>query len=371
MSIPTSTPTNRIYNFSAGPAILPVSVLEEASQAVRELDGSGMSLLEMSHRGKHYDAIHNEAMENVLKTLGLSESEWSVIFMGGGASTQFTLVPMNFLTDDRVADYVDTGEWSSKAIAEGHRYGTVNVAGSSVESKYSRLPQSLILSPPNRGRYVHITTNNTIEGTQWQTIPGTFGVPLIADMSSDIFALDRDLSQFGLLYAGAQKNAGPAGVTVVVVRNSFLETAKSDLSPMLSYKTQASKDSLYNTPPVFSIYVMNLVMKWIAGEGGVREIERRNREKAALIYNALDAAPRLYHPTVTEKSDRSLMNITFRLRDEALEKELLAEAKANGMDGLPGHRNVGGLRASIYNAFPREGCMALAQLLVDFARRKG
>jgi phosphoserine aminotransferase len=361
----------RIYNFSAGPAILPVPVLEEASRAVLEINGSGMSVLEVSHRGKDYDAVHAEAMANVLKTLGLSADEYAVIFLGGGASSQFTLVPMNFLASGQVADYVDAGEWGTKAIKDARRFGDVNVAGSSADTRYDRLPKSLAVSAPGVARYAHVTTNNTIEGTQYHVLPDVNGAPLIADASSDIFAVARDHSRFDLLYFGAQKNAGPAGVTVVVVRRSFLETANKGLPPMFSYLLQAEKQSLYNTPPVFPIYVLNLVLKWIEAEGGVAALEARNREKAALVYDALDAAPSIYRPCVADKADRSLMNITFRLANESLEPELLLEAKRRDMDGLKGHRNVGGFRASIYNAFPREGCAALADLLTDFARRNG
>jgi phosphoserine aminotransferase len=361
----------RIYNFSAGPAVHPVSVLEEASQAVLEINGSGMSLLEVSHRGKDYDAIHIDAMANVLKTLGLSADEYAVCLLGGGASTQFAMLPMNFLASGQTADYIDAGEWGSKAIAEAKRVGTVNIAGSSADTKYNRIPKNLSLSAPGVARYVHFTTNNTIEGTQVFDLPETNGAPLTADMSSDIFALDRDYSKFDLIYAGAQKNAGPAGVTMVVIRRSFLETASKNLSPMLSYIVQVQKDSLFNTPPVFPIYVVNLTLKWIASQGGVAAIEKRNREKAALIYDALDAAPDFYVPCAAEREDRSLMNITFRLSDESLNAAFLAEAKQRDMDGLPGHRNVGGFRASIYNAFPIEGCQALADLLTEFARKNG
>jgi phosphoserine aminotransferase len=360
---------NRIYNFSAGPAILPVPVLEEAQAAVRELDGSGMSVLELSHRGKHYDPIHAEALSGVLTTLGLSESEYAVALLGGGASLQFTMLPMNFLAADRAADYIDSGEWGAKALAEAKRYGSVHTAGSSAATNHDRLPETLSLTPS--ARYVHLTTNNTIEGTQFHTLPETNGTPLVADASSDIFGVARDHSRFDLLYAGAQKNAGPAGVTIVVVRRAFLKTAQKDLPPMLSYAVQVAKDSLYNTPPVFPIFVLTRVLRWIAAEGGVAALEARNRTKAALIYDALDAAPSVYAPCVLPKADRSWMNITWRLHDAGLEKALLAQAQAAGMDGLKGHRNVGGFRASIYNAFPVDGCQALADLLTDFARRNG
>lgn len=359
---------NRIYNFSAGPAILPVPVLEEASQAVLEIGGSGMSILEVSHRGKVYDPIHAEALANVLSMLGLSADDYAVLLLGGGASTQFSLLPMNFLGAGETADYIESGDWGAKAIKEAKRVGAVHVAGSSKASGYKALPRPLTFS--ENPRYVHFTTNDTIEGCQWHALPET-NAPLTADMSSDIFSEQRDFSKFALLYAGAQKNAGPAGVTMVVARKDFLETAKKDLPPMFSYPFQAEKESLYNTPPVFPIYVLNLMLKWIQSEGGIAAIEQRNIEKANLIYDALDAAPDFYVPNVTEKGDRSRMNITFRLADESLDADFLAESKKRGMDGLKGHRSVGGFRASIYNAFPVDGCRALADLLTEFAQKKG
>jgi phosphoserine aminotransferase len=359
----------RIYNFSAGPAILPVPVLEEASRGVLDIQGSGMSILEVSHRGKEYDAIHVEAQANLLKVLNLSPDAYAVMFLGGGASLQFALLPMNFLGNAQTADYVDSGEWSAKAIKEAERFGDVHIAGSSAGSRYDRLPGNLRFS--EGARYAHVTTNNTIEGTQFHALPDAGGAPLTADMSSDIFAVERDFSKFALFYAGAQKNAGPAGVTLAVVRRDFLETASRNVPPMLSYRVQVEKESLYNTPPVFPIYVVNLVLKWIQGEGGVAALHARNREKAGILYAALDGAPEFFRPTVADKADRSWMNVTFRLADETLEPELLAEAKRQGMEGLKGHRNVGGFRASIYNAFPREGVQALADLLREFAQKRG
>jgi phosphoserine aminotransferase len=359
---------NRIYNFSAGPGILPVSVLEEASQAVLEFQGSGMSILELSHRGKWYDPVHEEAQALLLSTLGLSPSEYTIALMGGGASTQFALLPMNFLGDGETADYVDAGEWGAKAIAEAKRVGRVHIAGSSKATNYDRLPD---IVPSGEASYLHLTTNNTIEGTQVFTLPETQGAPLFADASSDIFGVDRDYSQFDLIYAGAQKNAGPAGVTFVVMRKSMRAVAAKNLPPMFSYQVQCDKQSLYNTPPVFPIYVLGLTLKWIAAEGGVKAIAARNQQKAALIYDALDAAPGVFTSCVALKEHRSWMNLTFKLATPELEKAFLAEAQALGMDGLPGHRNVGGVRASIYNAFPIEGCQALADLIQDFAARKG
>lgn len=356
---------SRIYNFSAGPSILPEPVLAEAAEAVLEYDGSGMSVLELSHRGKHYDPIHAEALSGVLKSLGLSSDEYGVALLGGGASTQFTTLPMNFLSAGQTADYLIGGEWGSKAADEAKRYGAVHIAGQATD----RIPE---LTLSGSARYVHVTTNNTIEGTQHHgALPSTSGAPLVADASSDIFGVDRDHSKFDLLYAGAQKNAGPAGVTMVVIRKSFLATANKDLPPMLSYAVQVAKDSLYNTPPVFPIFVLTRVLRWIEAEGGVSAIAARNERKASLIYAALDAAPEFYKPCVVEKPHRSWMNVTWTLADSDLEKELLAEFQTNKMDGLKGHRNVGGFRASIYNAFPEAGCQALAALLTDFARRKG
>lgn len=359
----------RIHNFSAGPAILPVPVLEEAREAMLDWRGSGMSLLEVSHRSKQYDAVHSEALTDVLRVLGLSPDEYAVIFVGGGASLQFAMLPMNYLSPGQTADYVDGGEWGSKAIDDARRFGQVYIAGSSKETRYDRLPAPSF-SPQGVARYAHITTNNTIEGTQVFAEPDTHGAPLCADMSSDIFAVSRAFNKYALFYAGAQKNAGAAGVTMVVIRRDFLSDAKRDLPPMLSYQVQAAKDSLYNTPPVFSVFVLGRVLKWIEAQGGISAMEQNNREKAALIYNALDAAPHFYRPAVATLADRSLMNITFRLANETLEAELLKEAQVADMDGLKGHRNVGGLRASIYNAFPIEGCQALADLLTDFAQRK-
>jgi phosphoserine aminotransferase len=355
----------RIYNFSAGPAILPIPVLEEASKGILEIGGSGMSLLEVSHRGKEYEAIHFDARERLLRLLGLSPDEYTALFLGGGASLQFAMLPMNFLRPGQTADYVHTGEWAIKAIKEAKRFGTVNVAASSEDSKFSYIPKDLNLT--SGAQYVHITTNNTIEGTEYGTFPDTGAVPLVADASSDILAKQVDYSRFHLIYAGAQKNAGPAGVTLVIARKSYLEQASDDVPVILSYKTHAKADSLYNTPPVFGVYVVGLVLKWIEDQGGLSVVEARNREKAGMIYRAFEEYPDFYEPAVTDRADRSLMNITFRLKDAELEKEFLAGAKERGMDGLKGHRSVGGFRASTYNAFPVEGCQALADYLHEFA----
>ncbi len=360
---------NRIYNFSAGPATLPLEVIQEASQGVLEINGSGMSILEVSHRGKDYDAIHVETRECLLRVLGLDPEMYTALFLGGGASTQFALLPMNFLAPGVTADYINTGEWAAKAIKEAKRFGTVNVASSSEDAKFSYIPKTHSLTPG--ARYVHITTNNTIEGTEFHALPDTGDVPLIADASSDIMAKAIDYSRFHLIYAGAQKNAGPAGVTLVIARKDFIAEAKDDIAAILSYKTHAKSDSMYNTPPCFSIYVVGLVLKWIEAQGGLSVVEARNQEKAALVYGALDANSGFYEPAVADPVDRSLMNVTFRLRNAELDKKFLAGAQERQMDGLKGHRNVGGMRASIYNAFPVEGCKALADYLTEFAVANG
>jgi phosphoserine aminotransferase len=356
----------RIYNFSAGPAILPVEVLEEASRGILEIGGSGMSILEVSHRGKEYEAIHFDAKERVLRNLGLDTEQYTALFLGGGASLQFAMIPMNYLTPDATADYVNTGEWGKKAIKEAKRFGNVNVAATSEDANFSYIPTDLNLTPG--ARYVHITTNNTIEGTEWPSLPDTGDAPLVGDASSDIYARALDYSKFSFLYAGAQKNMGPAGVTVVVARKDYLALASDDAPVILSYKTHAKADSLYNTPPAFAVYVVGLVQKWIEENGGLKGVEERNRRKAQVVYDALDAFPNVYEPTVREKRDRSLMNVTFRLRNADREKEFLAGAQERDMSGLKGHRSVGGFRASIYNAFPLEGCQALADYLEAFAK---
>jgi len=358
----------RIFNFSAGPAILPVSVLEEASKGILEIGGSGMSILEVSHRGKDYEAIHFDARDRLLKTLNLDPNQFTALFLGGGASLQFAMLPMNYLKAGDSADYIHTGEWSKKAMGDAKKFGKVNVVGSSEEKKFAELPTAFKFTPG--AKYVHLTTNNTIEGTEFQKLPEVGATPLIADASSDFMGMARDYSKFSLLYAGAQKNAGPAGVTIVVIRKSYLEQASEDTPAILSYKQHAKADSLYNTPPAFGVYIVGLVLKWIEKQGGLEAVEKTNRRKAGVIYSALDEFPAIYDPAVTRKDDRSIMNLTWRVRgDEAKEKAFLTGAQELGMDGLKGHRSVGGFRASIYNAFPEEGCNRLAEYIREFARR--
>ena len=361
--------SHRIYNFSAGPAILPEPVLDEAAQGVREINGSGMSLLEVSHRGKDYEAIHADAEQRLLRVLGLSGEDYYPLFLQGGASMQFAMVPMNFLTPAQTADYVVSGDWGAKALSEAKLFGDAREAATSKGAKYAELPKDFTRTPG--ARYVHITTNNTIEGTEYFALPDVGDTPLVADSSSDFLALRRDYSKFSLLYAGAQKNAGPAGVTMVLLRKSFAETANSKVAKILSYATYAENRSLYNTPPTFAVYVVGLVLKWVEDQGGLEAVEARNKEKAKILYDALDENAPFYQTAVTEKGDRSLMNVTWRLRNADLEGAFLAEAKKAQMDGLKGHRSVGGFRASIYNAFPAKGVQALADLLRDFAQRNG
>jgi phosphoserine aminotransferase len=354
----------RTLNFGAGPAILPLSVLSQASKAVLEIDGSGMSILEISHRGDLYEQIHNETKERILKLLELPTESYTVLFLGGGASLQFSMVPMNLLRPGDTADYVNTGEWSTKAINEAKRYGNINVAASSELEKFSSIPTQFEFS--EKARYCHLTLNNTIEGTQWNCLPQTKRVPLVGDLSSELFSRKLDFARFGVIYAGAQKNAGPAGVTVVIIRKEMLTGIPSDLPTMLSYQTHAKGNSLYNTPPVFAIYVMGLVCQWIEEQGGIGGMEKQNEEKARLIYGALDSREDLFETVVKRREDRSRMNITFRLKDANHEKIFLKRTGELGMEGLKGHRSVGGLRASIYNAFPLEGAKLLSQFVMEF-----
>jgi phosphoserine aminotransferase len=363
--------SQRVYNFSAGPAILPVPVLEEASRGVLEINNSGMSVLEVSHRGPQYEAIHFDCQNRILNLLGLKKEDYTVLFLGGGASTQFLTIPMNFCTSpaESTVDYIHTGEWSSKAMKEAKRFAKVNIAGSSEGDKFASVPHSFNFSP--NAKYVHITTNNTIEGTQFFKMPNTGSVPLVADMSSEFLSRPLDYSKFSLIYAGAQKNAGPAGVTIVVIKKSFLEQSKEDIPTMLAYKTHSKSDSLYNTPPAFAIYVVQLVCKWLESQGGLESMDQKNRKKSGLVYSALEAYPEMYDIVVKNPEERSLMNVTFRLKKPELEKAFLEGSIARHMDGLKGHRSVGGLRASIYNAFPEAGCKALADYVTEFAKKNG
>ncbi len=354
---------NRAHNFNPGPAVLPVKVLEETRDAVMNFANLGMSILEVSHRSKDFEAIIQEAEKNALAIMGLSAQDYAVIFLGGGASLQFAMVPMNFLHTK--ADYVVTGEWATKAAKEAKMLGFVNEAASSKDKNFNYLPKSYNFS--HDADYVHITTNNTIYGTEWKSIPNVGNVPLISDMSSDIFGIKREWSRFSLIYAGAQKNLGPAGVTMIVIKRAYLEAkAKQQLPTMLKYKTHVEGVSLHNTPPVFAIYVLGRTLKWIMSEGGLETIEARNRKKAQMVYDAIDVHPEFYKGTVTDRADRSIMNLTWNLPTPELEDKFVAEAKKKGMVGLKGHRSVGGIRSSQYNACPVESVETLVKFLEEF-----
>ncbi len=360
--------SGRIYNFNPGPATLPLSVLEQVRDELLNYKGSGMSIMEVSHRSSWFDEVIHDAVERTKRLLGLDD-RFRVLFMQGGASLQFCLVPMNFASGDQPVDYVDTGTWSTKAIKEAQiQKKNVRIPASSADKEYTYIPDNIPINED--GAYLHITSNNTIRGTQFKEFPKTSKVPLISDMSSDIFSRRFDPSPFGLIYAGAQKNAGPSGVTLVIVREDMLERVPADLPTMLKYTTFAEKNSLYNTPPSFAIYVVGLVLKWLEDEmGGLDRMEEINRKKAALLYDYLDSQD--FYRGTAEPGSRSMMNVTFRLPSEDLEKQFISEALDNGLGGLKGHRSVGGCRASIYNAMPVEGVEALVDFMKHFAAKNG
>jgi len=359
----------RIFNFNAGPATLPLVVLEEAQSELLNFKGSGMSVMENSHRSKEYEVINSEAEALVKELLNVPEN-YRVLFLQGGASTQFAAVPMNLVSADNHADYILTGAWAEKAYKEASKFIKTNVAASTKDENFTRIPRIDEIKVSDSPVYVHLCSNNTIFGTQWQSFPDLGNVPLVADMSSDILSRRFDVSKFALIYAGAQKNLGPAGVTVVIIRKDLLENIPSNIPTMLRYDIHAKNDSLYNTPPSFSVYMVSLVLRWLKNNGGLAAAEKRNAEKAALIYNAIDNSGGYYRGHAA-KDSRSLMNITFRLPNEELEKKFAAEATAQGMIGLKGHRSVGGLRASIYNAMSLEGCMALVEFMKTFQSNNG
>jgi phosphoserine aminotransferase len=355
----------RAKNFNAGPAALPLKALERAQAELLDLAGTGMSVMEHSHRGKAYEAVHNEAISLVRELLAVP-AQYDILLLQGGASQQFAVVPMNLLPAGKSADYVLTGSWSQKAYKEAKSVGTVRVAGTTEkDGKFGRIPASSELSLDATAAYAHITTNNTIFGTQWHEFPSTGSVPLIADMSSDIMWRPIDVSKFGLIYAGAQKNLGPSGLVLVIVRKDLVEGGRKDIPTIFQYRTHAENNSLYNTPPTFSIYVLRNVLDEMKKQGGLAAMEKKNREKAALIYSAIDSRPDFYSSPV-EKAARSTMNVVFTLKTPELEAEFLAEAKKQKMEGLKGHRSVGGMRASIYNAVPVEDVKALADLMLKF-----
>ncbi|MCD9022968.1 3-phosphoserine/phosphohydroxythreonine transaminase [Cohnella silvisoli] len=360
---------NRAYNFNAGPAALPLEVLQQAQEQFVEFENSGMSLMEMSHRGAIYEKVHYEA-DNLLRELIGIPSGYKVLFIQGGASTQFAMVPMNLLRPGTTASFVATGSWATKAIQEAKLFGDVSIAASSEADKYNRIPSISELNYASDVAYLHLTSNETIEGTQWSEFPDTGNVTLVGDMSSDILCRPIDVSKFGLIYAGAQKNLGPSGVTIVIIREDLIVEPSTPVPTMMRYTTHAKADSLYNTPPTFAIYMMNEVLKWVKANGGAAGMETRNREKASLLYDFIDNSNGFYRG-FAQPGSRSLMNATFRLGSEDLEKQFAKESEAQGFSGLKGHRSVGGLRASIYNAVPVESIRALVSFMRDFQSRNG
>ena len=357
----------RIYNFNAGPAALPLPVLEEIQGEFLNFKNSGMSVTEISHRSSYFDAVIDDAVARAKRLLKLDD-RFHVLFIQGGASMQFAMIPMNFMGQGDSADFVNTGTWSTKAIKEAQIQGkTVNVVASSEDKDFSYIPKNIQFAPD--AKFVHLTSNNTIKGTQFYEFPDTNGVPIISDMSSDIFSRPLPMDKFGMIYAGAQKNLGPSGCCMVILRKDLLETANTGIPSMLAYQTYADKNSMFNTPPCFGIYTIGLVLKWIEEEmGGLEEMEAYNIQKADILYDFIDGSA--FYRTTAEKYSRSLMNVTFRLPEEDLEKEFIQRATEHGLGGLKGHRSVGGCRASIYNAATMESMYALVEFMESFEKEK-
>ncbi len=354
---------SRVYNFSAGPSMLPEAVLEEAAKQMMNYQGCGMSVMEMSHRSAEYEAIIGKA-EALLRELMHIPDNYKVLFLQGGASSQFAMIPMNLMKNSKKADYVITGQWAKKAAQEAEKYGSVNKVASSSDKTFSYIPEIDPATFDKEADYFHITLNNTIYGTRYTQLPETGSVPLVADASSNILSEPIDITRFGLLYAGAQKNMGPAGVTVVIIREDLISGAIEGAPTMFDYKIHADNGSMYNTPPTYAIYICMLVFEWLKNLGGVEKMHEINVQKAKILYDYLDSS-KLFRGTV-EKKDRSLMNIPFVTDDEELNAKFIKEAKANGFVNLKGHRSVGGMRASIYNAMPVEGVRALVEFMKKF-----
>lgn len=365
--------TERVYNFSAGPATLPVGVLEQAQSEMLNYRGAGMSVMEMSHRSKAFESIINNAEADLRKLLSIPEN-YKVLFLQGGASLQFAMVPMNLLPKGKSADYILTGSWGQAAIKEAKKLGSAREAATTADTNFNRLPKPEEIKLDANAAYVHFTSNETIFGVEFNEEPAAGDAPLVCDMSSDFISRPVDVSKYGLIYAGAQKNAGPAGATIVIVRDDLLERvpANADSLPaMLDYRNLAKNGSMYNTPPCYAIYICGLVFKWALNDiGGLEKIHAMNKEKAKILYDAIDSSDGYYRGHA-EKDCRSLMNVTFRLPSEELESKLVKEATAAGLDGLKGHRSVGGLRASIYNAFPKAGVERLVEFMGEFQKNNG
>ena len=360
----------RLHNYYAGPAALPLAALEAARDELLDFAGSGVSVMETSHRSKEYDAVHNETIALVKEMMGLGD-KFEVLLLQGGASLQFAMVPMNLLGQGQSADYVLTGSWSQKALKEAKIIGTARVAGTTeVDGVFSSIPKSSDLELDSKAAYCHITPNNTIFGTQWRAFPDTGDVPLVGDMSSDILSRRFDPSPFGIIYAGAQKNLGPSGVALVIIRKDVLGKVNSGLPTLLSYKTHAEKNSLFNTPPTFGIYMMNKVLHWIKDRGGVDAVEAENEAKGKLLYGAIDGSGGFYKNAIAAE-DRSLMNVVFRLGSEDLEKQFVADGLAAGFLGIKGHRSVGGIRISMYNANTLDSVQDVVAFMQEFASKNG
>lgn len=353
---------NRIYNFSAGPSMLPLEVLQKAQSQMLNYEGSGMSVMEMSHRSKVYDAIITKTQERMRKILNIPDN-YKVLFLQGGATSQFSMVPLNLLQKGK-ADYVVTGYFANKAYTEAKKYGDITLAGTSKDADYTYIPTQEELNLDKDADYVYLCTNNTIYGSEWKYIPETNGVPIVADMSSNILSKAIDVSKYGIIFAGAQKNMGCAGLTIAIIRDDLIGHAKDITPVMMDYAPLADKDSMYNTPPTYAIYILGLVLEWIENIGGVEEIERRNIEKAQLLYDYLDTSD--FYTAGVRKEDRSLMNVTFRAPTAELDALFAKESAAHGMSNLKGHRAVGGMRASIYNAMPIEGVETLLAFMKKF-----
>jgi phosphoserine aminotransferase len=354
----------RVHNFFAGPATLPYEVVKKAAAGMVNFKDGGMSVMEVSHRSGPFESMFKEAQNDMLTIMGLTPEEYVVLFLGGGASMQFCQVPFNFLSLDQTADYIVTGGWAKKAYKEAKYFGKANAAASSEDTNFSYVPTEFNLTPG--AAYVHTTSNNTLVGTQMKHFPETGAVPLVCDMSSDFLSRELDYGKFSLIYAGAQKNIGPAGVTAVIIRKSWVEKAKTDIPTMMAYATHIKEESLFNTPPAFPVYVVGLMMKWIMEQGGLKAVEKNNDRKAAILYSCIDDSAGYYRGTVTDPDSRSLMNVCFRLPSEELEAKFVNEAKKADLIGLKGHRSVGGCRASIYNAMTIEGVEALVDFMKKF-----
>lgn len=361
--------TDKIYNFSAGPAILPVPVLEKAREELLSLGGIGMSVMEISHRSKPFEAILASAEQGIRDLLSVPDN-YRILFLQGGATLQFSMIPLNFLGADETADYVITGAWGKKALKEAKRCGTANVIYSSAEHGFKSVPTESELNFSPGAKYVHYTSNETIEGVEFKYDLDGGGVPVVCDASSNILSKPINVRESALIYAGAQKNIGPSGVTLVIIRDDLVAQVPENQHSMLDYRLLAENGSMLNTPNTWGIYLISLVCEWLREQGGVAAMEVKNQEKAAILYDAIDASDG-YYSGHADRAARSLMNVTFRLPSEDLEKQFCTEATAAGLDGLKGHRSVGGIRASIYNAFPREGVTALVDFMQDFAQRNG